>query len=95
MKNKTDRFQATVEIENNKLDKELYQQCIENTGGDITEAKRIYLHRRSAEMELRKSEDLDNKEKWPMLVPLLVLYSLGTIGVCLLVFVFLSLRLGW
>ena len=95
MKNKKDRFQATDEIENNKMDKELYRQFIENTEGDISEAKRIYLHRRSAELEFRKSEDLDKKEKWPMLIPLLVLYSLGTIGVLLLVFVFLSQRLGW
>lgn len=38
---------------------------------------------------------LGSKRKWPMLAPLLILYTLGTIGVLLLVFGFLGSRLNW
>ena len=62
--------------------------------GDEEKAKRMYIHQRAAEIAPNE-ENLDEKEKWPMLVPLLILYSAGTIAVLGLVFGFLRWRLGW
>ena len=85
---------AREELDGDSPDRELLAECLEKAEGDEERARQIYLHRRSAELS-REHEDLDEREKWPMLTPLLVLYTLGTIGVLLLVFGFLAGRLGW
>ncbi len=85
---------AQEELDGDSPDGELLAECLEKAEGDEERARQIYLHRRSAELS-REHEDLDEREKWPMLTPLLVLYTLGTIGVLLLVFGFLAGRLGW
>ena len=77
------------------FDPELYRDCLENSDGNREQAKTIYLHRRNVEINLIKAEDADAREKWPMLAPLLILYTVGTIGVLLLVFGFLGFRLNW
>ena len=87
-------IQAVKELEQNEIDKELFDSCLEYAEGDELKARAIYLHRRSAELKISK-EDLDEREKWPMLLPLLILYTLGTIGVLLLVFGFLGFQLNW
>lgn len=51
----------------------------------------MYVQRRIAEQKVNGEPDLDKREKWPMLLPLLTLYALGTIAVLLLVFGFLGL----
>jgi hypothetical protein len=75
-------------------DQELYEECLEKAEGDKARALAYYNHRRNMECVLDQ-EDLDNREKWPMLTPLLILYTLGTIGVLILVYWYLSFRLGW
>ena len=49
----------------------------------------------SSKQEYSSQKDLDKREKWPMLIPLLVLYTLGTIGVLALVFGYLGTKLNW
>ena len=85
---------ARKELDGDSPDRELLAECLEKAESDEARARQIYLHRRSAELA-PKHEDLDEREKWPMLTPLLVLYTLGTIGGLLLVFGFLAGRLGW
>ena len=86
--------QAAKELDGNEIDQELFDLCLEHAEGDELKARNIYLHRRSAELKTSKV-NLDEREKWPMLMPLLVLYTLGTIGVLLLVFGFLGFQLNW
>lgn len=78
----------------NPFDRELYEQCLEKADGDKVRAQTYYSHRIKAEVE-PTAEDLDQREKWPMLIPLVILYALGTVGVLALVFAFLANRLGW
>ena len=75
-------------------DQELYDECLKKAEGDESRALVYYNHRKGKEIDSCR-EDLDQREKWPMLTPLLVLYTVGTIGVLALVFVFLAGRLGW
>jgi hypothetical protein len=82
---------ASLEVKNNSMDQELFNQCLENAEGDKQRAKAMYIQRRIAEQKVSFEQDLDEREKWPMLLPLLTLYSLGTIAVLLLVFGFLGL----
>ena len=89
-----EHIQAVKELEQNEIEQELFDLCLEHAEGDDLKARAIYLHRRSAELKISKV-DLDEREKWPMLLPLLILYTLGTIGVLLLVFGFLSFQLNW
>ena len=85
---------AKRELDNSSLDKELFELCFKHASNDKERARNIYIHRRIAELE-NKELNLDQNEKWPMLIPLLILYTLGTIGVLCLVFVFLANRLDW
>ncbi len=75
-------------------DQELYEECLKKAEGKEDRARAYYNYRRNAVADL-DYEDMDRREKWPMLAPLLILYTLGTIGVLLLVYGFLSHRLGW
>ena len=75
-------------------DQELYEECLKKAEGNEARALAYYNHRRNAQPDL-DCEDLDHREKWPMLTPLLILYALGTIGVLFLVYGFLANRLGW
>ncbi len=90
----TTQDQAKRELDQGPRDEELYALCLAKAENDETRAREIYLLRRRAELAPER-EDLDRREKWPMLAPLLVLYTLGTIGVLFLVFGFLAGRLGW
>ena len=83
--------QKTKGEDNHEL---FYQECLEKAEGDELRARAMYNHRQK-ETHARKTKDLDQMEKWPMLVPLLILYTLGTIGVLGLVFGFLASRLNW
>tara|TARA_B100001093_G_C26419429_1_gene839153 strand:+ start:380 stop:664 length:285 start_codon:yes stop_codon:yes gene_type:complete len=83
------------DIENENIDQELFDQCLKYAEGDNEKARKIYIHRRTAELEFQGSDNLDSNEKWPMLTPLLVLYTLGTVGVLILVFWFLSSKGAW
>ena len=85
---------AQRELEENEHENDLFDQCLTKADGDEEKAKRMYIHQRAAEIAPNE-ENLDEKEKWPMLVPLLILYSAGTIAVLGLVFGFLRWRLGW
>lgn len=73
----------------------LYQECLEKAEGNKIRAKAIYTHRKATTGKNDNQVDLDRREKWPMLVPLLILYTIGTIGVLALVFGFLANRLNW
>jgi hypothetical protein len=86
--------QAKRELESKTFDQGLYDQCLKQAEGNEKRAHAYYVHRRAGEIA-PKSEDLDQREKWPMLTPLLILYTLGTIGVLALVYGFLANRLGW
>ena len=86
--------QEQNEEEENSFDQELYEQCLQKAEGNEMRAKVYYRHRLKADLE-PEPEDLDQREKWPMLTPLLILYTLGTIGVLALVYAFLANRLGW
>ncbi len=88
-------IKAYQEVENNSMDKTLFTQCMKNAEGDKQRAQVMYVQRRISEFRSGHSENLDQREKWPMLLPLIVLYTLGTIGVLLLVFGFLGIKLGW
>lgn len=85
---------AQEELDGDYADRELLAECIAKADGDQAWAHQIYLHRRTAELANDRA-DFDHREKWPMLTPLLVLYTVGTIGILALVFVFLAGRLGW
>jgi len=86
--------QNSNEINRKKWDKELFDECLQKAEGNKLKAKAMYQHRCSKEQSA-SSDELDQREKWPMLLPLLILYLLGTIGVLLLVFGFLGYRLDW
>lgn len=73
----------------------LYQECLQKAEGDKIRAMAIYTHRKAIVGKQDNKEDLDQREKWPMLAPLLILYTIGTIGVLALVFGFLASRLNW
>ena len=85
---------AERELDTSSLDKELFELCLKHASNNKERARNIYIHRRIAELE-NKEPNLDQNEKWPMLIPLLILYTLGTIGVLCLVFIFLANRLDW
>jgi hypothetical protein len=72
----------------------LYLECLKKAEGEELRALAIYQHKKSSSNQ-QPEEDLDQREKWPMLAPLLILYTLGTIGVLALVFGFLGNRLNW
>ena len=72
----------------------LYLECLEKAEGDKIRALAIYNHLKVNNQQ-HIQEDLDQREKWPMLVPLLILYTLGTLGVLGLVFGFLASELDW
>jgi len=84
-------IKASHEIDNELMDQALFNQCLENAEGDEQRAKAMYIQRKIAEQKVSCEPDLDEREKWPMLLPLLTLYSLGTIAVLLLVSGFLGL----
>lgn len=73
---------------------ELFLECMEKAEGDKIRAYAIYNHLR-ANHRKQGDEDLDQREKWPMLAPLLILYTLSTIGVLALVYGFLASKLNW
>ena len=73
----------------------LYHECFEKAEGDKIRAMAIYSHRKATTGKNDNQVDLDRREKWPMLVPLLILYTIGTVGVLGLVFGFLASRLNW
>lgn len=77
-----------------KDDQELYEECLKKAEGNEARAMVYYNHRQNAVAD-PDCEDMDRREKWPMLAPLLILYTLGTVGVLLLVYGFLAHRLGW
>jgi hypothetical protein len=72
----------------------LYEESLIKAEGDKTRAMAIYRHKISS-LKKVNSEQLDKNEKWPMLIPLLILYSLGTLGVLALVFTYLGIQLNW
>jgi len=72
----------------------LFLECLEKAEGDKIRAHAIYNHIKTNHRQ-QGDEDLDQREKWPMLAPLLTLYTLGTIGVLALVFGFLANKLNW
>ena len=92
------------EVFQNKILKELndpltlkgehFEKCLLQADGNMDRAKKYYLHQRLAE-ETELDGQEDDREKWPMLVPLLTLYTLGTIGVLALVYGYLARRLDW
>ena len=86
--------QAKKELLGEGLDEELLKQCIVQAEGDIERAHQMYVQRRASEIS-PSLEDLDAREAWPMFTPLIILYTLGTIGVLGLVFGFLGEKLGW
>ena len=86
--------QAERELETKTFDEDLLERCLRHAQGNENLARSYYLHRRTSELE-GASEDPDRRENWPMLAPLLILYTLGTIGVLALGFGFLANRLGW
>jgi hypothetical protein len=75
--------------------KNLFEKCLNQADGNKERAKQYYLHQRLSESKPSKPRNLDQQEKWPMLKPLLILYTLGTIGVLALVFGYLALQLDW
>ena len=77
-----------------RQDQKLYDECLKKAEGDESRALVYYNHRKGTEIDSNR-EDLDQREKWPMLTPLLVLYTLGTMGVIVLVYWYLANRLGW
>ncbi len=72
----------------------LYKECLKKAEGNELRALAIYNYKKYGSNQ-NQWEDLDRREKWPMLAPLLILYTLGTIGVLALVFGFLASRLDW
>ena len=71
----------------------LFQKSLKKAEGNELRALAIYRYQKSNTDQ--NQEDLDKREKWPMLMPLLILYTIGTIGVLALVFGFLANRLNW
>ena len=88
-----------MEVQSKKNEKQLskeqlLKECLEKAEGNKIRAQAIFNHI-SSKQEHSSQKDLDKREKWPMLIPLLVLYTLGTIGVLALVFGYLGTKLNW
>ena len=88
-----------MEVQSKKNEKQLskeqlFKECLEKAEGNKIRAQAIFYHI-SSKQEHSSQKDLDKREKWPMLIPLLVLYTLGTIGVLALVFGYLGTKLNW
>ena len=88
-----------MEVQSKKNEKQLskeqlFKECLEKAEGNKIRAQAIFNHI-SSKQEHSFQKDLDKREKWPMLIPLLVLYTLGTIGVLALVFGYLGTKLNW
>ncbi len=88
-----------MEVQSKKNEKQLskeqlFKECLEKAEGNKIRAQAIFNHI-SSKQEHSSQKDLDKREKWPMLIPLLVLYTLGTIGVLALVFGYLGTKLNW
>ena len=88
-----------MEVQSKKNEKQLskeqlFNECLEKAEGNKIRAQAIFNHI-SSKQEHSSQKDLDKREKWPMLIPLLVLYTLGTIGVLALVFCYLGTKLNW
>lgn len=88
-----------MEVQSKKNEKQLskeqlFNECLEKAEGNKIRAQAIFNHI-SSKQEHSSQKDLDKREKWPMLIPLLVLYTLGTIGVLALVFGYLGTKLNW
>ena len=88
-----------MEVQSKKNEKQLskeqlFKECLEKAEGNKIRAQAIFNHI-SFKQEHSSQKDLDKREKWPMLIPLLVLYTLGTIGVLALVFGYLGTKLNW
>ena len=88
-----------MEVQSKKNEKQLskeqlFKECLEKAEGNKIRAQAIFNHI-SSKQEYSFQKDLDKREKWPMLIPLLVLYTLGTIGVLALVFGYLGTKLNW
>lgn len=88
-----------MEVQSKKNEKQLskeqlFKECLKKAEGNKIRAQAIFNHI-SSKQEHSSQKDLDKREKWPMLIPLLVLYTLGTIGVLALVFGYLGTKLNW
>lgn len=84
-----------IELESPMIeDNVLFQKCLAKADGNQDRAELYYFHQRLTELNPSPREDFDNREKWPMLKPLLILYAGGTIGVLVLVFGYLYYRGG-
>ena len=88
-----------MEVQSKKNEKQLskeqlFNECLKKAEGNKIRAQAIFNHI-SSKQEHSSQKDLDKREKWPMLIPLLVLYTLGTIGVLALVFGYLGTKLNW
>ena len=88
-----------MEVQSKKNEKQLskeqlFKECLEKAEGNKIRAQAIFNHI-SSKQEYSSQKDLDKREKWPMLIPLLVQYTLGTIGVLALVFGYLGTKLNW
>ena len=88
-----------MEVQSKKNEKQLskeqlFKECLEKAEGNKIRAQAIFNHI-SSKQEHSSQKDLDKREKWPMLIPLLVLYTLLTIGVLALVFGYLGTKLNW
>ena len=88
-----------MEVQSKKNEKQLskeqlFKECLEKAEGNKIRAQAIFNHI-SSKQEHSSQKDLDKREKWPMLIPLLVLYTLETIGILGLVFGYLGTKLNW
>ena len=88
-----------MEVQSKKNEKQLskeqlFKECFKKAEGNKIRAQAIFNHI-SSKQEHSSQKDLDKREKWPMLIPLLVLYTLETIGILGLVFGYLGTKLNW
>ena len=84
-----------IELESPMIeDNVLFQKCLTKADGNQDRAELYYFHQRLTEINPSPREDFDSREKWPMLKPLLILYTVGTMGVLALVFGYLFYKGG-
>ena len=87
-----------MEVQSKKNEKQLskeqlFKECFKKAEGNKIRAQAIFNHI-SSKQEHSSQKDLD-KRKMANANPLLVLYTLGTIGVLALVFGYLGTKLNW
>jgi|MDTC01.3.fsa_nt_gb hypothetical protein len=80
---------AKQELKDNRYRCNLMEECLEISNRDPEQAENLYIQKRIFEIK-QEGHLSGEKELRPMLMPLLILYSLGILLVAFLVYIFVK-----